>query len=212
MLSAEMVWDPRSHGGTFLVLSCHSVEVRGSFPRVEILTFRGYVLLSCDIPLARAIAVSPWLGGQVYLCTDLGLLVLVFCFCRAGCWVVGCQVTGCRIVLVIGFRSVWGSIRPGRAQSSTQAPHPPRRCTKPYTGRVKHRHSDWSLERKEVVSRKGLDGQMGGRVLTCQWGYLKQNTASRRQRTGEKVEVGSGSSERKSGHETNSCGELRVRW
>ena len=35
-----------------------------SVSRVENLTFRGHVLQHRDIPLARAIAVSPWLDGQ----------------------------------------------------------------------------------------------------------------------------------------------------
>ena len=47
----------------FVVLSCHSIEVQGSFPRFENLAFRGHVLRHRDILLARAVAVSPWLGG-----------------------------------------------------------------------------------------------------------------------------------------------------
>ena len=61
MLTAETA---RVLGVTFSVLSCHSTEVEGSLPRFDFLTFRGRVLRSCDIPLVRAIAVSPWLGGQ----------------------------------------------------------------------------------------------------------------------------------------------------
>ena len=43
-------------------------------------------------------------------------------------------------------------------------------------------------------------------------GCLKQNMVSRRQRKREKLAVGPGSRECKAGHETNNCGELRVRW
>ena len=45
------------------MLSWHLVDVRGSLPRVENATFRGHVLRHRDIPLARAMVVSPWLGG-----------------------------------------------------------------------------------------------------------------------------------------------------
>ena len=41
----------------FVVLSCHSIEVQGSLPRFEILTFCGHVLRHRDILLARAIVV-----------------------------------------------------------------------------------------------------------------------------------------------------------
>ena len=48
---------------------------------------------------------------------------------------------------------------------------------------------------------------------TCQyWRCLKQNMTSRGQRKGKKVAVGPGPREYKSGHETNKCGEVRVRW
>ena len=46
-----------------VVLSCYSIEFRDSLPRFKKLTFRGHVLRHRDIPLAREIAVSPWLGG-----------------------------------------------------------------------------------------------------------------------------------------------------
>ena len=39
------------------------IEVYGSVPRVIFFMYRGYVLRSFDISLARAIVVSPCLGG-----------------------------------------------------------------------------------------------------------------------------------------------------
>ena len=43
-------------------------------------------------------------------------------------------------------------------------------------------------------------------------GCLKHNMVSRRQKKREKVAVGPGPSECKTGRETDNCGELRVRW
>ena len=44
-------------------MGCESVPM-AMVPRFEILTFRGHVLQSCELPLARAIVASPWLGGS----------------------------------------------------------------------------------------------------------------------------------------------------
>ena len=74
------------------------------------LTFRGSVLRSCDIPLARAIAVSPWLGGP-------GCALPCFGFIGFRCFFVYCRMSGywSSDCFGNGFRGVWGSIRSGRA-------------------------------------------------------------------------------------------------
>ena len=63
-----------------VVLICHSIEFRGSLPRFEILTFRRHALQHRDIPLARDIAVSPWLGGSGCALPCFGFIGLR-CFC-----------------------------------------------------------------------------------------------------------------------------------
>ena len=91
-----------------VVLSANSIEVLGSLPRFEILTFCGHVLRHLDIPLARAIVISPWLGGPGCALSCFGLLIFVVSFCRVGCWVVGCRNVGCRIVgcRIVGLSDV----------------------------------------------------------------------------------------------------------
>ena len=50
----------------------------------------------------------------------------------------------------MGFRSVWGSIRSGRAQKPHTSPTTPAPAPKKiYTGRVKHKYGAWCLEREE---------------------------------------------------------------
>ena len=75
------------------------------------MTFRGHVLRSCDIPLlARAIVVSPWLGGPGCALPCFGFIGFrcFFVYCRmSGYWSTDCFING--------FRGVWGSIRSGRA-------------------------------------------------------------------------------------------------
>ena len=58
----------------FVVLSCYLVDVQGSLPRVENVTFRGHVLRHRDIPLARAMVVSPWLGGPGFALPCFGFI------------------------------------------------------------------------------------------------------------------------------------------
>ena len=119
-----------------------------------------------DIPLARAIVAAPWLGG-------LGCALP--CFAFIGFWlflcvglVVGfsdfrifgfsdCRMSGSRIALEMGFRSAEEALD----HQDTKASQPMRRRQKIYTGRVKHKHGIWFLEKEEVF-RQGLDGQMGG--------------------------------------------------
>ena len=104
----------------FVVLSCQSIKVQGSLPRFEILTLRGHVLQYRDIALARAIAVSlmaRWARKRFAL----------FFFC---CFFVqgrlsGCRMSDRRVALEMGFRIVWGSIRPGRAQKPHTCPTTP---------------------------------------------------------------------------------------
>ena len=67
-------------------------------------------------------------------------------------------MTECQIALEMGFRSVLRSIRSGRTQNPHTSPTAPAPAPKKiYTGRVKHKHSVWSLERDEHgrVSRGG---------------------------------------------------------
>ena len=91
MLSAEI---PGILGVTFLVLSCHSIEVQGSLPRFKNLTFRGHVLRHHDILLARAIAVSPWLGGPGCALPCFGFIGFRVSLCRVGCRIVGLSDVG----------------------------------------------------------------------------------------------------------------------
>ena len=102
------------------------------FRESTFLAFRKHVLRSCENLLARAIAVSPWLGGQgralpcFCLLFSLFLYVgLVFGLPDVGLSDVG--LTGCRIALEMGFRSAWGALDQAGHKSSTQAkPHSPR--------------------------------------------------------------------------------------
>ena len=100
------------------------------------------------------------------LCPVLGLLVFVF-LCVGlvvGLSDVGCRIVGCRIALEMGFRSVWECFRSGRAQKPHTSPTTPARALKKiYTGRVKHKHGVWCLEREEHerVSRGVLETEHG---------------------------------------------------
>ena len=146
----------------------------------KFLTFRGHVLRSCVILLARAIAVSPWLGGPGCALPCFGFIGFRVSLCRAGCRIVGCRIVGCRIALEMGFRSVWECFRSGRAQQKPHTvPQPPRAraLNKIYTGRVKHKHGVWCLEREE----KSMNVSVGG----C----LKQNMAFRREKKRVRSEV-----------------------
>ena len=101
--------------------------------------------------------------------------------CRVGCRIVGlsdCRMSDCRIALEMGFRSVWECFRSGRAQKPHTSPTTPARALKKiYTGRVKHKHGVWCLEREE----KSMNVSVGG----C----LKQNMAFRREKKRVKSEV-----------------------
>ena len=130
----------------------------------KFLTFRGHVLRSCVILLARAIAVSPWLGGPGCALPCFGFIGFRVSLCRAGCRIVGCRIVGCRIALEMGFRSVWECFRSGRAQKPHTSPTTPARALKKiYTGRVKRKHGVWCLEREEHkrVSRGVLETEHG---------------------------------------------------
>ena len=107
----------------------------------------------------------------------------------------GCRVSGCRVALEMGFRSVWGCVRSGRAQKPHTRPTTPAPAPKKiYTGRVKHKHVAWCLKREEL-----------GRVSIG-------STVSRRQRKREKVTVWPGPRSFKAGHETDNFEEFCVRW
>ncbi len=58
------------------------------------LTFRGHVLRSCVILLARAIAVSPWLGGPGCALPCFGFIGFRVSLCRVGCRIVGLSDVG----------------------------------------------------------------------------------------------------------------------
>ena len=149
---------------------------KARFRGSKFLTFRGHVLRSCVILLARAIAVSPWLGGPGRALPCFGFIGFRVSLCRVGCRIVG--LSDCRIALEMGFRSVWGSIRSGRAQKPHTSPTTPAPALKKiYTGRVKHKHGVWCLEREE----KSMDVSVGG----C----LKQNMAFRREKKRVRSEV-----------------------
>jgi len=61
------------------------------------LTFCGHVLRSCVILLARAIAVSPWLGGPGCALPCFGFIGFRVSLCRVGCRIVGCRMSDCRM-------------------------------------------------------------------------------------------------------------------
>ena len=75
------------------------------------LTFRGHVLRSCVILLARAIAVSPWLGGPGCALPCFLFIGFRVSLCRVGCRIVGCRIVGCRIV---GLSDCFGNGFPQR--------------------------------------------------------------------------------------------------
>ena len=59
-------------------------------------------------------------------------------------------LSDCRIALEMGFRSDWESFRSSRAQKPHTSPTTlARALKKKYTGRVKHKHCVWCLEREE---------------------------------------------------------------
>ena len=149
---------------------------KARFRGSKFLTFRGHVLRSCVILLARAIAVSPWLGGPGCALHCFGFIGFRVSLCSVGCRIVGLSGVGCRIALEMGFRSVWECFRSGRAQQPHTSPTTPARALKKiYTGRVKRKHGAWCLEREEHerVSR----------------GCLKQNMAFRREKKRVRSEV-----------------------
>ena len=142
---------------------------KARFRGSKFLTFRGHVLRSCVILLARAIAVSPWLGGPGCALPCFGFIGFRVSLCRVGCRIVGCRMSDCRmsdcrIALEMGFRSVWECFRSGRAQKPHTSPTTPARALKKiYTGRVKRKHGVWCLEREEHgrVSRGVLETEHG---------------------------------------------------
>ena len=146
------------------------------FRESNFLTFRVHVPRSCDILLARAIAVSPWIGGPGIALPCLSLLFFVVSLCRASCWVVGCRTVGCRIV---GLLWKWVSAAFGVAldqtghNSPTQAPQPPRLRQRKYI-------------RGELNTRIVLDALRERGMNVSVGGCLKQNMASRRERKREK--------------------------
>ena len=88
--------------GVFTVGATRSVAIclmsKARFRGSKFLTFRGHVLRSCVILLARAIAVSPWLGGPGCALPCFGFIGFRVSLCRVGCRIVGCRIVGCRIV------------------------------------------------------------------------------------------------------------------
>ena len=102
---------------------------KARFRGSKFLTFRGHVLRSCVILLARAIAVSPLLGGPGCALPCFGFIGFRVSLCRVGCRIVGCRVVGCRIVGLLwkwvsaAFRNV---LDQAGHKSPTQVPQPPR--------------------------------------------------------------------------------------
>jgi len=73
---------------------------KARFRGSKFLTFRGHVLRSCVILLARAIAVSPWLGGPGCALHCFGFIGFRVSLCSVGCRIVGlsdCRVSDCRM-------------------------------------------------------------------------------------------------------------------
>ena len=102
-------------------------------------------------------------------------------------------MSNCRIALEMGFRSAWGRFRSGRAKKPHISPTTPARALKKiYTGRVKHKHGVWCLEREEHerVSRGVLETEHG---------------LQEREKEREKVRVGPGLRECEIGYKPNNC-------
>ena len=155
---------------------------KARFRGSKFLTFRGHVLRSCVILLARAIAVSPWLGGPGCALPCFGFIGFRVSLCRVGCRIVGCRIVGCRIVGLLWkwVSAAFGNVLDQAGHKSSTPPSPttpPRALKKIYTGRVKHKHGVWCLEREE----KSMNVSVGG----C----LKQNMAFRREKKKVRSEV-----------------------
>ena len=118
-----------------VVLSCHLIEVQGSLPRVEFLTFRGYIFRTCDIPLARAVVVSPWLCGSGCALPCFGFVGFRCCFVQgrlSDCRLSDYRMSDCRIVglsdvglPVVGLLWKWVSAALGEVLDQAGHKSPP---------------------------------------------------------------------------------------
>ena len=138
------------------------------------LTFRGHVLRSCVILLARAIAVSPWLGGPGCALHCFGFIGFRVSLCRVGCRIVGCRIVG---LLWKWVSAAFGKVLDQAGHKSpTQAPQPPRPRRRKYI-------------RGELNTSMVLGALREKSMNVSVGGCLKQNMAFRREKKRVRSEV-----------------------
>ena len=101
---------------------------KARFRGSKFLTFRGHVLRSCVILLARAIVVSPWLGGPGCALHCFGFIGFRVSLCSVGCRIVGLSGVGLSDVGLLWkwVSAAFGNVldQAGHNKSPTQSHNP----------------------------------------------------------------------------------------